>query len=72
MPPNLVINDNGVLNVACFGLALPKSISKKTYSNKIMTLWYFPATTTPSPPHSPHLPHLPFVSCLDPPLVYPD
>jgi serine/threonine protein kinase len=41
-PQNLLINTNGELKLADFGLARAKSIPTKTYSNEVVTLWYRP------------------------------
>jgi len=41
-PQNLLINQQGELKLADFGLARAKSIPTKTYSNEVVTLWYRP------------------------------
>ncbi|XP_030077490.1 cyclin-dependent kinase 18 isoform X1 [Microcaecilia unicolor] len=41
-PQNLLINENGELKLADFGLARAKSVPTKTYSNEVVTLWYRP------------------------------
>ncbi|XP_022107264.1 cyclin-dependent kinase 17-like isoform X1 [Acanthaster planci] len=41
-PQNLLINDNGELKLADFGLARAKSVPSKTFSNEVVTLWYRP------------------------------
>ncbi|CAH1784514.1 unnamed protein product [Owenia fusiformis] len=41
-PQNLLINEQGELKLADFGLARAKSIPTKTYSNEVVTLWYRP------------------------------
>ncbi len=41
-PQNLLLNRNGELKLADFGLARAKSVPTKTYSNEVVTLWYRP------------------------------
>jgi serine/threonine protein kinase len=41
-PQNLLINQNGELKLADFGLARAKSVPTKTYSHEVVTLWYRP------------------------------
>jgi serine/threonine protein kinase len=41
-PQNLLINNNGELKLADFGLARAQSVPTKTYSNEVVTLWYRP------------------------------
>jgi len=41
-PQNLLINAQGELKLADFGLARAKSVPIKTYSNEVVTLWYRP------------------------------
>ncbi|CBY40806.1 unnamed protein product [Oikopleura dioica] len=41
-PQNLLINNQGELKLADFGLARAKSLPTKTYSNEVVTLWYRP------------------------------
>lgn len=41
-PQNLLLNHNGELKLADFGLARAKSVPTKTYSHEVVTLWYRP------------------------------
>ena len=41
-PQNLLLNENGELKLADFGLAREKSVPSHTYSNEVVTLWYRP------------------------------
>eukprot|EP00118_Oscarella_pearsei_P013560 m.109599 g.109599 ORF g.109599 m.109599 type:complete len:466 (+) comp37355_c0_seq4:1344-2741(+) len=41
-PQNLLINNNGELKLADFGLARAKSVPSRTFSNEVVTLWYRP------------------------------
>ncbi|KJH53551.1 kinase domain protein [Dictyocaulus viviparus] len=41
-PQNLLLDDNGVLKLADFGLARAKSVPSRTYSHEVVTLWYRP------------------------------
>lgn len=41
-PQNLLLNQNGELKLADFGLARAKSVPSKTYSHEVVTLWYRP------------------------------
>lgn len=41
-PQNLLLNDNGELKLADFGLARAKSVPSRTYSHEVVTLWYRP------------------------------
>ncbi|XP_065834666.1 uncharacterized protein [Oscarella lobularis] len=41
-PQNLLINQNGELKLADFGLARAKSVPSHTFSNEVVTLWYRP------------------------------
>ncbi|XP_062519296.1 cyclin-dependent kinase 14-like [Corticium candelabrum] len=41
-PQNLLINENGELKLADFGLARAKSVPSRTFSNEVVTLWYRP------------------------------
>ncbi|KAK6023446.1 kinase domain protein, partial [Ostertagia ostertagi] len=38
-PQNLLLDDNGVLKLADFGLARAKSVPSRTYSHEVVTLW---------------------------------
>ncbi|VDN05850.1 unnamed protein product, partial [Onchocerca ochengi] len=39
-PQNLLLNDNGELKLADFGLARAKSVPSRTYSHEVVTLWF--------------------------------
>ncbi|KAM3721947.1 Cyclin-dependent kinase [Dirofilaria immitis] len=41
-PQNLLLNGNGELKLADFGLARAKSVPSRTYSHEVVTLWYRP------------------------------
>ncbi|KAK6051757.1 kinase domain protein [Cooperia oncophora] len=41
-PQNLLLDENGVLKLADFGLARAKSVPSRTYSHEVVTLWYRP------------------------------
>lgn len=41
-PQNLLINEQGELKLADFGLARAKSIPSNTYTNEVASLWYRP------------------------------
>ena len=41
-PQNILLNENGELKLADFGLARAKSVPTKTYSHEVVTLWYRP------------------------------
>ncbi|VDN58113.1 unnamed protein product, partial [Dracunculus medinensis] len=41
-PQNLLLNDNGELKLADFGLARAKSVPSRTFSHEVVTLWYRP------------------------------
>ncbi|KAL3090337.1 hypothetical protein niasHS_006789 [Heterodera schachtii] len=41
-PQNLLVNTNGELKLADFGLARAKSVPSRTFSHDVVTLWYRP------------------------------